>query len=33
MVDGKRHDPAALHTGKRTGTHLIGGGVGPRADL
>jgi len=32
-VGGQRHVPAALHPGKRPGTHCIGGWVGPRAGL
>jgi hypothetical protein len=32
-VDGQRHAPAALPPGKRSGTHCIGGWVGPRASL
>jgi hypothetical protein len=30
-LDGQRHAPAALPSGKRAGTHCIGGWVGPRA--
>ena len=29
-VDVQRHATAALSPGKRTGTHCVGGGVGPR---
>jgi hypothetical protein len=32
-VGGQLHAPAALPPGKRTGTHFIGGWVGPRAGL
>jgi len=32
-VGVQRHAPAALPTGKRSGTHCIGGWVGPRAGL
>jgi hypothetical protein len=32
-VDGQRHAPAALPPGKKTGTHCIGGWVGPRVGL
>ena len=32
-VSGQSHAPAALTTGKRPGTHCIGGWVGPRAGL
>ena len=32
-VGGQRHAPAALPPGKRTGTHFIGGWVGPSAGL
>ena len=32
-VGGQRHDPAALPMGKKSGTHCIGGCVGPRAGL
>jgi hypothetical protein len=32
-VDGQRHAPAALYPRQRTGTHCIGGRVGPRACL
>jgi hypothetical protein len=33
MVGGQRHAPAALHPGKRPGTHRTGGWVGHRAGL
>jgi len=29
-VGGQRHVPVALPPGKKTGTHFIGGWVGPR---
>jgi hypothetical protein len=29
-VGGQRHAPAALPPGKKTGTHFIGGWMGPR---
>jgi len=32
-VGSQRHDPAALSTGKRPGTHCTGGWVGPRAGM
>ena len=32
-VGGQHHTPAALPPGKRSGTHRIGGWVGPRAGL
>ena len=32
-VGGQSHAPAALPAGKRPGAHLIGGRVGPMADL
>jgi hypothetical protein len=32
-VGGQRHAPFALPSGKRQGTHCIGGRVGPRAGL
>jgi len=32
-VGGQRHAPAALRPGKSSGTHCIGGWVGPRAGL
>ena len=32
-VGCQRHAPATLPTGKRPGTHCIGGWVGPRAGL
>ena len=32
-VGGHRHAPAALPSGERSGTHRIGGWVGPRAGL
>jgi hypothetical protein len=32
-VGGERYAPAALPPGKRTGTHCVGGWVGPKADL
>ena len=32
-LDGQRHAPASLPPGKRTGTHFIGGWLGPRVSL
>jgi hypothetical protein len=32
-MSGQLHAPAALPQGKGSGTHWIGGWVGPRADL
>ena len=32
-MGGRRHAPAALPSGKRPGTHCIGGWLGPRAGL
>ena len=32
-VGGQRHDPAALHPGKRPDTHCTGSSVGPAAGL
>jgi len=32
-VIGQPHAPAALPSGKASGTHWIGGSVGPRTDL
>jgi hypothetical protein len=32
-MGGQHHAPAALSSGKRSGTHCIGGWVGPRIGL
>jgi hypothetical protein len=32
-VSGQRHAAAAVHSSKRTGTHLVGKWVGPRASM
>jgi len=32
-VGGQRHAPVALPSGKRPGTHCVGGWVGPKAGL